>query len=116
MGCLIEHYAGAFPLWLSPVQAIVLPIADRHLEYSQKVARNLRVGGVRVELDQRSESIGKKIRDAQLQKVPYMSVVGDNEVETETLAIRDRKGHDTRGIKPKDFLKALKKEVESKSI
>ncbi|HEY4687535.1 MAG TPA: threonine--tRNA ligase [Candidatus Subteraquimicrobiales bacterium] len=116
MGCLIEHYAGAFPLWLSPVQAIVLPIADRHLEYSQKVAQNLRVGGVRVELDQRSESIGKKIRDAQLQKVPYMLVVGDNEVETETLAVRDRKGHDTRGIKPKDFLKALKKEVESKSI
>ena len=76
---LIEHYAGAFPLWLAPVQAVVLPIADRHLPYAASVRDQLRAAGLRADLDERQEKIGYKIREAQLQKVPYMLVVGDRE-------------------------------------
>ena len=78
-GILIEHYAGRFPVWLAPVQAIVLPVADRHVDYAERVAAELREAGVRVELDERSESVGKKIRDAELGRYPYMLVVGDRE-------------------------------------
>ena len=79
IGILIEHYAGEFPLWLAPVQALVLPIADRHVEYAEQVARELRDAGLRAEVDDRSESVGRKIRDGELRKVPYMLVVGDTE-------------------------------------
>ena len=87
---LIEHYAGAFPLWLAPVQAIVLPISDRHLVYAASVRDQLRAAGLRVDLDERQEKIGYKIREAQLQKVPYMLVVGDREAETGEVAVRKR--------------------------
>ena len=87
---LIEHYAGAFPLWLAPVQAIVLPIADRHLAYAASVRDQLRAAGLRVELDERQEKIGYKIREAQLQKVPYMLVVGDREAAEGTVSVRTR--------------------------
>lgn len=89
---LIEHYAGAFPVWMSPVQVKVLPIADRHHEYAEKVASQLRAVGARVEVDGRSERLQAKIRDAQLEKVPYMLVVGDKEAEQESVAIRKREG------------------------
>src|SRR5436853_6729517 len=79
IGILIEHYAGEFPLWLAPVQALILPIADRHLDYAREVAASLRDGGLRVEIDDRSESIGKKIREADVLKVPYLLGVGDQE-------------------------------------
>ncbi|MEA2330865.1 MAG: threonyl-tRNA synthetase [Thermoleophilaceae bacterium] len=88
IGILIEHYAGEFPLWLAPVQAIVLPIADRHVEYARQVAEQLRQARVRVEVDERSESIGKKIREAEVLKVPYMLVIGDNEQEAASVAVR----------------------------
>jgi len=88
IGILIEHYAGEFPLWLAPVQAIVLPIADRHLEYARDVAARLEAAELRVEVDERSESVGRKIRDAELRKIPYMLVVGDKEAETGTVAVR----------------------------
>jgi len=88
IGILIEHYAGEFPLWLAPVQALVLPIADRHADYGLEVAAELREAGVRVEVDERSESIGKKIREAEVRKVPYMLVVGDAEHEARTVAVR----------------------------
>jgi threonyl-tRNA synthetase len=91
---LIEHYAGAFPLWLAPVQAVVLPIADRHLPYAAAVVDQLKQAGLRAELDERQEKIGYKIREAQLQKVPYMLVVGDREVETGTVSVRERAGGD----------------------
>ncbi|OFW17524.1 MAG: threonine--tRNA ligase [Acidobacteria bacterium RIFCSPLOWO2_12_FULL_66_10] len=87
---LIEHYAGAFPLWLAPIQAIVLPIADRHQPYAAGVRDQLRAAGLRVDLDERQEKIGYKIREAQLQKVPYMLVIGDREVETGAVAVRGR--------------------------
>ena len=80
-GVLIEHYAGAFPLWLAPVQAVVIPVTERHQDYAREVAAKLRAHGVRVHVDDRNERLGYKIREAQLQKVPYMLVVGDKEVE-----------------------------------
>jgi threonyl-tRNA synthetase len=94
IGILIEHYAGEFPLWLAPVQAIVLPIADRHLDYARGAAERLRAAGLRVEIDERSESIGKKIREAEVLKVPYMLVVGDKEQEAESVAVRRHKEGD----------------------
>ncbi len=91
---LIEHYAGAFPLWLAPVQMVVLPIADRHLAYANTVRERLAAAGLRVELDDRQEKIGYKIREAQLQKVPYMLVVGDREAAEGTVSVRSRSGGD----------------------
>ena len=96
---LIEHYAGAFPLWLAPVQVVVLPIADRHVEYARAVRDRLAAAGLRVELDERQEKIGYKIRGAQLQKVPYMLVTGDREAAESTVAVRSRSGGDL-GAKP----------------
>ena len=94
LGVLIEHYAGAFPLWLAPVQAVVIPIADRHLPYAEDVAARLRADGRRVEVDAKSERMNAKIRNAQLQKVPYMLVVGDREAEGKATAVRLRDGSD----------------------
>jgi len=88
IGCLIEHYAGAFPLWLAPVQAVVLPIADRHNDYAEQVAKQLREEGLRIDVDFRKESVGRKIRDAEMDKVPYMLVVGDKEAEGLNVSVR----------------------------
>jgi threonyl-tRNA synthetase len=93
-GVLIEHYAGAFPLWLAPVQAVVLPIADRHREYAAKVAEQLQARGLRVQVDDRSESTRYKVREAQVQKIPYMLVVGDKELESGRVAVRHRQAGD----------------------
>jgi threonyl-tRNA synthetase len=90
IGILIEHYAGAFPLWLAPLQAIVLPIADRHLDAADRVHAALVEAGLRAEVDRRQEKIGYKIREAQLQKVPYMLVIGDREAGDGTVAVRSR--------------------------
>ena len=98
-GVLVEHYAGAFPLWLSPVQAVVIPIADRHNEYAESVAAQLRDAGFRVEVDDRSERMNQKIRQAQLQKTPYMLVVGDREADAGAAAVRTRDG-DNHGAMP----------------
>src|SRR6266852_1780817 len=100
-GILIEHYAGAFPVWLAPVQAIVLPITDRQVEYARAVRERLEQAGVRATLDDRSEKVNLKIRDAQLQKIPYMLVVGDREAQNGTVAVRNRK-HGDLGVKPLD--------------
>jgi threonyl-tRNA synthetase len=94
MGVLTEHYAGAFPFWMAPVQVVVLPIADRHNEYVRAIADKLREKDIRVETDERREKIGLKIREAQLQKVPYMLVVGDKEVEAGSVAVRSREKGD----------------------
>ena len=90
LALLIEKYAGAFPLWLAPVQIKMLPIADRHLDYAYEVKKLMEEKGLRVEIDDRNEKIGYKIREARLQKVPYMLVIGDNEVENRTLSVRER--------------------------
>lgn len=88
MGVLIEHYAGVFPAWLAPIQAIVLPIADRHNDYAEKIRKELADAGIRVELDLRSESVGRKIRDAEMQKIPFMLIIGDKEIEAKKVALR----------------------------
>jgi len=111
---LIEHYAGAFPLWLAPVQAIVLPISDRHLPYASSVRDELRAAGLRVGLDERQEKIGYKIREAQLQKVPYMLVVGDREAADGTVSVRTRTGGDQGAATVGDFAAAATQEVSSK--
>jgi threonyl-tRNA synthetase len=114
-GILIEHYAGAFPVWLAPVQAIVLPITDRHLEYAQKVKDRLVAEGLRVTVDDRSEKVNLKIRDAQLQKIPYMLVVGDQEVESANVSVRNRK-HGNQGAQSVDeFLGNIRKLIDSKA-
>ncbi|MFT4579486.1 MAG: threonyl-tRNA synthetase [Nitrospinales bacterium] len=115
-GCLIEHYAGAFPLWLAPVQVILLPITDNHADYADKIAQQLEESGVRVEKDLRNEKIGFKIREAQLQKIPYMIVLGDKEVESSTLGVRRRRSKETRTLDLKTFLDEVNEAVENKTI
>jgi threonyl-tRNA synthetase len=97
-GVLIEHYAGAFPLWLAPVQAVVIPIADRHIDYAEQVADQLRLAELRVKVDHRTERMNAKIRDAQLQKIPFMLVVGDKEAAAGTAAVRLRSGEDLGAV------------------
>lgn len=111
IGVLIEHYAGAFPTWLSPVQVIVIPIADRHSDYARSIAERLKKEHVRVEVDGRGESVNKKIRDAQVQKIPYALVVGDKEVEASTVAVRERSGADKRGVPLEEFVNRLKENL-----
>ena len=89
-GILVEHYAGAFPVWLSPVQAVLIPIADRHVPYAESVAQRLRAIGLRVDIDDSSDRMGAKIRHAQMEKVPYMLIVGDREIEAEQVNLRLR--------------------------
>jgi threonyl-tRNA synthetase len=112
---LIEHYAGAFPLWLAPVQATVLPIADRHADYARSVTERLQAAGLRVELDDRQEKIGYKIRSAQIQKVPYMLVVGDREAAESTIAVRHRSEGDLGSRKVGEFIDAALEEISAKA-
>ena len=111
---LIEHYAGALPMWLAPVQAIVLPISDRHLDYGRDVRNGLAAAGLHAELDERQEKIGYKIREAQLRKIPYMLVVGDKEAESATVAVRSRVGGDQGPRRLEEFLEAALAEVRLK--
>ena len=111
---LIEHYAGAFPLWLAPVQAIVLPIADRHAQYARSVRDRLAAAGLRVELDERQEKIGYKIREAQLQKVPYMLVSGDREAAEGTVSVRSRSGGDQGARGVEEFVKQALAEIAAR--
>ncbi len=112
---LIEHYAGAFPLWLAPLQVIVLPIADRHIEYARSVQAALAAAGLRAEVDERQEKIGYKIREAQLQKVPYMLVTGEREAAEGTVAVRQRSGGDIGSQVLDAFIARAKAEVETRA-
>ncbi len=116
LALLLEHYAGAWPLWLSPVQATVLPIADRHLDYARQVHERLAAAGLRVELDERTEKIGYKIREAQLQKVPYMLVTGDREAESGTVSVRGRTTGDLGARSVDAFMSAALEEIARKAI
>jgi threonyl-tRNA synthetase len=111
MAYLIELYAGAFPTWLAPVQAVVIPIADRHVDYAHEVLTALRAEGFRAEADTRSERMNAKIRDAQLQKVPYMLVVGDREAEAQAVSVRTRAGEDLKSMPLFQFIDRLRDEV-----
>jgi threonyl-tRNA synthetase len=116
LGILIEHYGGAFPVWLSPVQAILIPITDRHVEYAKQVEAQLRAAGFRIEVDSRSERMQAKIRDAQLQKVPYMLVVGDREMEAGAVAVRLRTEEDLGARSVEDFIAMAQEAVVEKKL
>ena len=116
MGVLIEHFGGAFPTWLAPVQATVIPIADRHIEYANKVKTQLTEAGLRVEVDARNERMNAKIRQAQVQKVPYMLVVGDREAEANAVAVRLRSGEDLGAVPVGDIQARLLDEVATKAL
>ena len=115
LACLIEHYGGAFPLWLSPVQTIIIPIADRHIDYARQIGSELKEEGVRTEVDDRPERMNLKIREAQLQKIPYMLIVGDKEIVSSSVSLRLRSGEDI-GLETLPQIKArVKRAVEAKS-
>ena len=113
IGVLIENYAGAFPTWLAPVQVKILPIADSHKEYALKVKEQLENVGIRVELDDRNEKIGYKIREAQLQKIPYMVILGDKEKEANSVGVRSRKDGDIGEMKVDDFIAKVVEEIDT---
>jgi threonyl-tRNA synthetase len=113
---LLEHTAGALPLWLAPVQAVVLPIADRHADYARSVRDQLATAGLRTELDERQEKINYKIREAQLQKIPYMLVVGDREAADGTVSVRSRSGGDLGARAVREFVQDALHEVASKGL
>jgi threonyl-tRNA synthetase len=113
IGVLIEHYAGNFPVWLAPAQAVVVTVTDNQIPYAQQVYESLRAEGVRVQKDFRNEKLGFKIREAQLQKIPYMLVIGDKEVESGTVAPRFRDGKNLSTMKPLEFAEYIKSEVLS---
>ena len=114
IGIITEHFAGAFPAWLAPVQVKVLPLADAHIQYAQKVKEELEKNNIRVELDDRSEKIGYKIREAQLQKVPYMLIIGDKEMQNNEVGVRSRKQGDMGARKLEEFIQDIVKEIEDK--
>ena len=114
IGILIEHYAGEFPLWLAPVQALVLPISDRHAGYAAQTAAELRAAGLRVEVDERTESIGRKIRDGELRKAPYMLILGDQEAEAGTVAVRRHGEGDLGALSLADFAERVTTEISTR--
>ena len=115
VGSLLEHYAGAFPLWLAPEQVRVIPITSDHADYAMQVGDAIRDAGFRVSVDQRNEKTGAKIRDASLEKIPYMLILGDREVDSETVSVRKRKEGDLGASKLNAFLEVLRQEVEAKA-
>lgn len=113
IGVITEHFAGAFPVWLAPVQATVMPITDRVNDYAENLAEKLSALGLRVETDLRNEKIGYKIREAQLQKIPYMLVVGDKEAEAGTVSVRTRTGVDLGAMPVDEFIAKISEEIST---
>ena len=116
IGILIEHFAGAFPLWLAPLQVSVLPVADRHNEYAQSVVDELVGAGIRAEADTRSESVGRKIAEAEVQRVPCILVVGDREAEADTVSLRRRGEGDLGARSVADLREALLLEISTRAL
>ncbi len=115
IGILIEHFAGAFPTWLAPVQVKVLPISDKHMDYGMKVLEALKEAGIRAEIDSRAEKIGYKIREAQMKKIPYMLVVGAKEEEEEKVSVRSRFAGDEGQCPMNGFIDKIKEEIAAKT-
>ena len=113
---MIEKYAGAFPTWIAPTQVKIMNIADAHLDYANEVKNKLEQVGIRVEIDDRNEKIGKKIREAQLDKVPYSLIVGDNEVNDGTVSVRKRSVGDQGSVALDEFIKNILVEINTKAI
>ena len=116
IGILTEHFAGAYPTWLAPVQVKMLPIADRHLDRIYEIKKQLEAAGIRVEVDDRSEKIGFKIRSAQLEKGPYMLSVGDKDIENNTVSVRSRKDGEKGAMSVESFIMDLVEEIETKAL
>ena len=116
IGIITEHFAGAFPIWLSPVQVKILPIADSHKKYSEELKEKFEEAGLRVELDSREEKIGYKIREAQLQKIPYMVIIGDKEIEANAVGVRKRKEGDIGSMPVEKFINMVKEEIKNYTI
>jgi threonyl-tRNA synthetase len=116
IGIMLEHYAGELPLWLAPVQAIVLPVSDRFNAYGAGVATELRALGAYVELDDRGESVGRKIRDAELRKIPYMLVVGEREEGEQGVSVREHGGAEEGSVKTAEFGERLAAEIERRGV
>ena len=114
LACLIEHYGGAFPVWLSPVQAVIIPIADRHIDYAHQVGNELKEEGIRTQVDDRSERMNLKIREAQLNKIPYMIIVGDNEVASSNVSLRLRSGEDIGSQTISQVKAKIRRDIEAK--
>jgi threonyl-tRNA synthetase len=114
LGILIEHFGGAFPLWLSPIQAAVLPIGEAHREYASKISSDLAANGIRIKTLSSDETLGKRIREAEMQKIPYILVIGGKEVETQTVSVRDRKKGDLGAMKAEVLLEKLREEIDKK--
>jgi len=115
-GVLIEHYGGFFPLWLSPVQVIVIPITDRNLDYARRIYETMKKNAIRAELDERSEGVGKKIRDAELKKIPYIVIVGDKEEENKNISFRIHRKGDQGAVNLDEFLEKIKKIIREKNL
>ena len=113
-GCLIEYYAGAFPVWLAPVQVKVIPVADRHNDYCYEIEKGLRSRDIRVEVDDRSERMNQKIRQAQLDKIPYMLIIGDKEVESSSVSVRMRSGDQTTQSLD-NFIKTVREAIDTRA-
>jgi threonyl-tRNA synthetase len=116
IGVLIEHYAGEFPLWLAPVQAVVLPITDQQLDYARKVYEILKTKGIRVELDDRNEKVGYKIREWETKKAPYMLVVGERERQSEAVAVRQHTKGDLGSVPVEQFASELLEKIRSRTL
>jgi threonyl-tRNA synthetase len=116
IGVITEHFAGAYPVWLTPVQVKVLPISEKVMAYAKIVNEKLNAAGIRCELDQRSEKIGYKIREAQLQKIPYMVIVGEKEAEEGTISVRNRKEGDKGSLALDAFIDEIKNVIATKSL
>lgn len=115
IGILIEHYAGKFPVWLSPVQVKILPITEKQQAYAEELYAKLKAEGIRAELDSRNEKIGYKIREAQMEKVPYMLVVGEKEAASGLVSVRRRDKGDTGAVPAEEFIAKVKKEIAEKT-
>jgi len=113
-GVLIEHYRGAFPLWLSPIQVRVLSITDSQIEYATRIKEELRFEGIRTDADLRNEKIGLKIREGSIERIPYLLILGRKEMERKTVSVRRRGGEDLGEMALPEFIKRLKKEIEEK--
>src|SRR5262249_32154304 len=116
IGIVIEHFAGAFPVWLAPVQATVLPLSEKFVDYAKDVAKKLRAGGLRVEVDESNEKLGAKIRQAQLQKIPYMLIVGEKEASSDAVAVRKRTGGDQGSMSLDKFVSGAWERIRSLSL
>ncbi len=116
VGILTEHYAGAFPVWLSPLQAVVLPISDKHHEYARSVENSLSAAGIRCKCDLRNEKIGYKIREAQVKKIPFMLILGDKEEEAGNISVRSRAGGDLGSSSVEDFTNQVREMVNTKAV